>query len=541
MKLKRIAIVLVIIIVSLTLFSACDLFGDNNDGPCTTHKDANGDNVCDVCRANLYVPPCKNHKDTNHDLKCDVCGADVKCVHEDVDGDYKCDYCGAKVGDPIANDVKVDIYSINDLHGKFLDSDTQPGVDNLTTYLKQKREENDNTILLSAGDMWQGTAESSLTRGALMTDWMNELDFDAMALGNHEFDWGSPYIRNNQEDAEFPFLAINVYEVATEKRAAYCEASIVIECDGIQIGVIGAIGDVYSSISSYMCEDVYFKTGSELTSLVKAESDRLRYEGVDFIVYLLHDSYQSGYDMSLSSGDYVDLVFEGHSHSKYEYKDNYGVYHLQGKAENKAISYASLLFEADGNVVVSVDIVDNYQYSSYDEDPIVDTLMTKYESIVGDPYRILGNNSKIRGDVEVEEKVAELYYNFGIKEWGSKYDIVLGGGFLKTRNPYDLPTGAIDYATLFSLFPFDNEVSLCSVRGYDLRKKFFETNNTDYHIFYGSYGAEIMNDIDDNATYYIVVDSYTSQYAYNNLTVIDTTTVFARDLLAEYISTGAWS
>ena len=70
---------------------------------------------------------------------------------------------------------------------------------------------------------------------------------------------------------------------------------------------------------------------------------KLRDAGADVIVYLIHDggSYTDVgntagyYDQTLSSGDYVDLVFEGHSHSYYIFTDTYGVPHLQGGGDNK--------------------------------------------------------------------------------------------------------------------------------------------------------------------------------------------------------------
>ena len=92
------------------------------------------------------------------------------------------------------------------------------------------------------------------------------------------------------------------------------------------------------------------------------------------------------------------------------------------------------------------------------------------------------------------------------------------------------------------LFPFDNQLHLCSIKGRDLKEKFFETDNDRYFIAYGKYGEQVRKDIDPNATYYIIVDSYTSSYRYNNLTVVEEydENIFARDLLADYISTGAF-
>ena len=184
--------------------------------------------------------------------------------------------------------VRFDIYAINDLHGRLTDTDTQPGVDELSTYLKQAQQTG-NTILLSTGDMWQGAAEANLTGGLIATEWMNRLDFTAMTMGGHEYDWGEEGIRQNKELADFPFLGINVYSRQTDAQVEYCQNSVVVDMDGAQIGIIGAIGDCSSSIAAENLENVYFKTGPELTALVKEESEKLRSEGVDFIIYTIHD------------------------------------------------------------------------------------------------------------------------------------------------------------------------------------------------------------------------------------------------------------
>ena len=104
--------------------------------------------------------------------------------HKDVDTDKKCDDCGISVV------TTFDFYAINDLHGKFVNTANTVGVEGLTTYLKQSAELDDNPIFLSSGDMWQGGAESNLTKGAIITSWMNAMNFASMTVGNHEYDWG---------------------------------------------------------------------------------------------------------------------------------------------------------------------------------------------------------------------------------------------------------------------------------------------------------------------------------------------------------------
>jgi 2',3'-cyclic-nucleotide 2'-phosphodiesterase/3'-nucleotidase len=472
------------------------------------------------------------------------------CVdHYDNNSNGLCDWCGISVL------TTFDFYSVNDLHGKIVDGDNQPGVDELTTFFKMAHATDDHPIFLSAGDMWQGSSESNLTYGMLTTDWMNQVGFTAMALGNHEFDWGEEYVQRNSEFAQFPFLAINVYDRQTNKQVDYCKSSVMVDEDGIQIGIIGAIGDCYSSIAPDKVEEVYFKTGSELTALVKAESDRLREDGADFIVYLIHDGHGSStssttvmsssqlksyYDVSLSEG-YVDLVFEGHSHQKYLGVDQHGVYHLQNRGDNKGgISHVEVEFNTiTGSCrVKQSELIPTSVYEKLADDPVVQELLKKYDEQVSLGNQVVGNNGKYRDSDEICQLVAELYYQFGLEQWSDEYDITLGGGFLNTRSPYSLKAGKVVYSQLQMVLPFDNDLVLCSVKGRDLLNRFINTSNDSYFI---SGDEEQMRSIDPNGIYYIVVDSYTSSYAPNRLTVVKTYGggYYARDLLADYIRQGS--
>lgn len=497
----------------------------------------------------------KVDKPTDNGANTNQGGSIADCAegnHTDSDNDDFCDICASDVA------VIIDFYVVNDLHGKFCDTDTQPGVDELGTYFKKMSEIDDNVVLLSSGDMWQGTAESNLTGGVIVTEWMNELGFVAMTLGNHEFDWGEDAIRKNAEVAEFPFLAINIYNNETGELADYCTPSIMIERGGIQIGIIGAIGDCYSSVSSDMVQDVHFKVGRELTNLVKAESDRLRGEGADLIIYSLHDGYgrsssstgmigasaiSSYYDTALSAG-YVDVVFEAHSHQYYSLVDGAGVYHLQGGGENSGLSHLEIKVNSSNgqNKVTQAGFVGNGAYRNLDDDASTEAVEDKYSDIIEYAYSELGIVSREYSDSEIEDYVASLYLEVGIEKWGGEYDIVLGGGFLKTRSPYDLAPGSTTYADVLSLLPFDNRIVLCSISGYNLKNKFINTTNSDYHNSYSSYGDSIKNNISNDATYYVVVDTYTAFYAPNNLTVIEfyDDTTFARDLFAQKVKEGAF-
>ena len=471
--------------------------------------------------------------------------------HTDINDDGLCDSCGESML------VSFDIYAINDLHGKLADTDFQPGVDELTTYLQKARQEG-NTIVLSTGDMWQGTSESNLTNGFIITEWMNKAGFTAMTIGGHEFDWGEDVLRQNRQLAQFPFLAINIYNRETDQPADYCESSLVVEMDGVQIGIIGAIGNVYSSISSQQTKDIYFKTGDALTALVKAESERLREQGVDFIIYAIHDGYNETsadgkpiqvsdeqlagyYDATLSQG-YVDLVFEADTHYWYSLVDRHGVYHLQAGGNNKGLSYAKVLInKANGNgQLLNAQLIASSDYVHMEDDPAVEALLEKYAQQIAPATEILGNNGQYRNNYAVCQLVANLYCDKGVEKWGDAYDIVLGGGYISCRSPGYMPEGSVSYSQLQSLLPFDNQITLCSIQGRDLLSKFLETDHHAYYIKTTPYGESIRGSIDPEATYYVVTDSYSAYYSYNNMTVVDIydQNIFARDLMADYIAQG---
>ncbi len=474
----------------------------------------------------------------------------VKSEHTDADGDGLCDDCGIKVN------VALTFLAVNDLHGKFMDTDSQPGLDEFTTYIKNlyadtTREE----ILLSSGDMWQGTAESSSTRGALMTEWMNEAGFVSMTLGNHEFDWGPSTLLPNSELADFPILGINV--TYQGKMPDYCKPSVVVERAGAKIGIIGAIGNCLSSISGEFQSGLSFTTGSALTALVKSEADRLRNEeGCDFIVYSIHDggdgfnssgvnsvknSDMSWYDSSLSNG-YVDLVFEAHTHQRYILRDEYGVYHLQAGGENKYVSSVNVTLDlTTGSALVTPSILpaSKYAASNLADDPSVQRIFEKYFE-GNDPYATIGYNASSRNSTTIVNQVARLYYDKGVDEWGEQYTISAGGGFLNARSPYKISAGNVSYADIFSVLPFDNSIVLGKMRGTDFAKFLDRQNATSnpYHIYTTVKSAEV----DSSKEYYVIVDTYTSTYRYNNITeVARIENVYARDLLADYIKAGNWT
>ena len=449
--------------------------------------------------------------------------------------------------------VTLDIFAFNDTHGNVTDTVGEGlGISKTSTALKELSA-NKNSIFISQGDMWQGSVESNYTTGNLVTEWMNSLNFVSMTVGNHEYDWGEQAIIQNQELANFPTLGINVINRSTNQRVSYLEPSTTFVRDGAKIGVIGAIGNCLSSISSSKVGNVYFAKNTELTDLVKEESVRLREEeDCDFIIYSIHGSASRDnadtYDLSLSNDHYVDLVLEGHTHDGYSEVDDAGVYHVQCKGNNNQVAHITVDVKIGGDYEVKestlLDFSEaNSPYRAYANDETVEAIFEKYYDNFAFAYETIGRVSENKNATALRNKVADLYLEAGLEKWGNDYDIVLGGGYLSCRGTGRLLAGDVNYKQLANLFPFDNDIVLCSVMGSDFRDSNFVRGYTNYYMSWSDYGNQIKTEIDNFTTYYLVTDTYSSDYYFNHLTVVDvldTNGRYARDLLADYIAAGNW-
>ena len=458
-------------------------------------------------------------------------------------------------------DVTLDFYALNDWHGNVKDSDLSIGISRTATFLKQKSH-NQNALFVSSGDMWQGSLESNSTRGELMMEWMEYMDFTSMTLGNHEFDWGEDAIRNCANKYNVPILGINVIDKNTHERVDYAQPSVVVEKAGAKIGIIGAIGDCYSSVSYSQVKDVSFivdKQGQAqqpLSDLIKAESTRLRQqEGCDFIVYSVHgDSYRNDtyYNPELSSGGYVDVVLEGHKHAETFQKDASGIWHFQCNADGTmAINHfrVNLNTGTDKYTVLFSESSDAYRMNTTDKrslalDDGTEAIIDHYD--FSEFYQALGNNMAYRNNKYLRQLCVDLYLSYGLAKWqeGLDADVVLAGGYISCRGDY-LQEGEVNYSTLYTLFPFDNAIVLIKTTGAAMQNVFFDTTNANYFEAYTDYGNTLFDNrslINTNGQYYLITDTYTSDWMEANnypIIIVDYYSdgeVFARDLFADYAS-----
>lgn len=202
------------------------------------------------------------------------------------------------------------IYHTNDMHG---------AVENLAN-IKTLKDNTKNSLLLDAGDCTQGSAIATYTKGEGIIDIMNATGYDAITLGNHEFDFGSQKPIENVKKAKFTPLAANVVDANGDlllKGINGNGANIIEEVNGKKIGIFGLT-----------TEETYYKTnpknlnGTEFKNIIETAKEQvklLKAENVDAIIAITHigndkSSSPTSIDLAKEVPE-IDLIIDGHSHT----------------------------------------------------------------------------------------------------------------------------------------------------------------------------------------------------------------------------------
>lgn len=368
------------------------------------------------------------------------------------------------------------------------------GMARLYTYIKKEREANPDLILLDAGDNIQGTimtddlANKNPDELHPVIAAMNYMGYDAMTLGNHEFNWGTTNLKKIISKADFPVLAANVKDMNGEYLTGNGYA--IIERNGIKIAIIGVVTpDIpiwdggKEGISDFTYESAAYSVKREIENIA---------DKADIIIVSAHMGTYAEFDEEngsdsglkiLEMNDDVDMLQIAHIHTTINEEYN-GIPIVCVRNGGKEIAKVTLTLNENKNVVSSsreIIVMKDFEPSEeIREIPIVKELHEKATNYVagidenGEKGPALGfTTAKFQPEDEIkgipegklrDTAVMDLINKIQLENSGA--DVSAAALFKDTSN---LPEGEINYGNIFDIYKFDNTLYRIPMTGKELK------------------------------------------------------------------------
>jgi 5'-nucleotidase len=382
----------------------------------------------------------------------------------------------------------------------------------------------DDVVMIDGGDMFQGTLESNLNEGAAVVEAYNHIGYAAVAVGNHEFDFGPAGERSVPRDAsddprgalkargaeaKFPFLAANVIEDATGQRVAWPHfaPTTLIERAGVRIGIIGVTTE--STPRTTMASNFAGLAMKPLAETIAADAAELRRRGAQVVLVAAHaggrcrdfadpgalESCAPDQEIfeaarALPAGA-VDVIVAGHTHQGVAHEVA-GVAIVQSFAHGVAFGRVDVVVESGrrGRVLErrihpprSVCGEDPPRRRDHDEgapcrpepyegvpvaaDEKLAAMMERHVAAarhVRDSQLGVVVESPVRASRAEESALGNLFADLmRASTRGADVAITNGGGLRA-----DLPAGPLTYGALYRAMPFDNRFARVRLTGAQL-------------------------------------------------------------------------
>jgi 2',3'-cyclic-nucleotide 2'-phosphodiesterase (5'-nucleotidase family) len=438
--------------------------------------------------------------------------------------------------------------------------DVVGSADYLTGYINIVREENPGGVLwLDAGDAMQGTLISNYFDGASTIDFFNAAGVDAMAVGNHEFDWGQEILQDRYDQANFPFLGTNIF-FAKKKgnpnhghggRPHWVKNFKILEANGINVGVIGiAHPDTPSLTNPTLVSNLIFTDPAVEVAKVLPEVEK---EGADMIVVLAHiGGYWPNFEgladfVCALDPEKIDFVVAGHAHTRV---DDVICDIPVVMSYSSGTAFSRVDFEVDTSTGEVVSYEMNYSPTS------------TYQTYYGNPATYRRWDTGVRQEVIPDPAVTAImeYYNALIapilnEEIGEtttaitrnyRYESAMGDWVTDIMKEYDpginfaftnsgglraeIDAGIITFGEVFEALPFDNTLVIVELTGDEVIAALEEGISGDHGViqvsglqFSFDYGAVDPGDsvitspvidlstglpLDPGTTYYVAVNDF---------------------------------
>lgn len=381
------------------------------------------------------------------------------------------------------------ILHTNDVHGRIVEEKGVIGDAKLATVIEQERaKSNQNTLVVDAGDAFQGLPISNSTKGEARAEILNQMQYDAMAVGNHEFDFGLDEAKKYKEILKFPLLSSNTYV----NGARLFEASTIVDKDktveGDEFVVIGVTTpETATKTHPKNIKGVTFTDPiSEVNKVIEEVQAKARAEGKDYkhYVVLAHLGVDTTTPIEWRGSTLAEAlsknprlkgkrvtVIDGHSHTvaSTTYGDNVtynqtGSYlHNVGKVIYKSrqlLGNPTLIAAADAKKLTANPKVEK----------LVKDIKQKYDAenaveiVSNSPVELNGDRENVRvRETNLGNVVADSLYQYGQTGFSHPTDIaVTNGGGLRETIAKGKP---ITKGNVIAVLPFGNTISQIQVTG----------------------------------------------------------------------------
>lgn len=378
------------------------------------------------------------------------------------------------------------ILSFNDFHGSLAEASKDLGWAKMVATVNAQRAENPNTIVVSAGDNFQGTAMSNLTKGEPVNEMMKQMGVVASAVGNHEFDWGTDNFEKWATDGGYVFLASNIYDKTTGKPVSWAEPYKVVTVDGVKVALIGiATPETLTKTKAEHVKNLEFKDAavSAQTWIDYLEAGKAEEGKPDVIIAVTHlgsEQASNGTDTTspVTGTDVENLckntkgldgVITGHSHmSVAGYINDVPV--VQANKQGRALGELTITLNEDNTVKSVVPAV--LDYSATKADLTADEAAVKaYDKWNKDLAPILDEKlgvakGTLSHDNFTNVSVLGKWVCEAMAEATDSLISFQNGGGLRT----EIPAGDITYGLMYTVMPFDNTLVTMDLKGSDILK-----------------------------------------------------------------------
>lgn len=351
------------------------------------------------------------------------------------------------------------------------------GIARIAAFAKKAREENGNTLLVSAGDSFQGTLFFNFFKGAAEFKTAAAAGYAVMCPGNHEFDEGASRLITLLKFQPFDFVNCNLEFDPALYPCAGCKIKpyAVKKTGGVRIAFIGAITKNLANV-------VDKKHLRGITVLDPLESiNRIMPEvkkNADIVILLSHMGYEADLEIAPKL-EGVDIIIGGHSHTKLD-----GPVILQGAGgkpvavcqafeKGEFVGELNLAFDPAAKSVKLCGAKLNRMDKSITKDPAVQQIVDKYaEKIAAEVMTEIGEAVKtLVGERDLVRSVETNLGDFlaDILLQHSKADMaVVNGGSIRAS----IPKGVIKTADCINTFPFNQCMAILKIKGANIKKAF---------------------------------------------------------------------